>query len=542
MFQVGDTIVVFDEARQMVANIKDPVAQKAATSWPGAESMPTSDGILVQFPWTEEACRFLCNIGIDATTASPLMYAADIPLVEGRFRPLQHQLMTAAFLTLYPRCYVLSEPRLGKTGSLILGMDYMQRHRILTGGVLILTTFTTLYGVWETAIRETIPKALVRVVHGPSRASALQEPADFYVSNYESVRLDELAFRKAVTEGRIGAVVIDELTHVGNPDAKRSKAIWNLCNKTGVSRVVGVTGSPADDPIAVYGMARVVNPGKLPCATKGGWKDLVTYQWGTERWQRDVRACAGDIIHKVMQPAIRFRKADVLDLPPVTEQIRTCTLTAAQRRLCDELRQEALTILDSGEVITAANGGVLLQRLMQVFLGAIKGPDGGPVFIDHAPRTQVLLEAIEETPRKTVVFCSYLAGIRMLRKEIAEAGYTVEHIDGSVTGQERARILHDFQHTPAPHILVCHPTTVGFGTELSAADTMIFANPLLLGGFTYNQALERLSSVKQTASNINIIHIIGSPEERKALRHLQKGHVMAQTIAGLFEDFARHRD
>lgn len=549
MFKFGNNLVVFPEEGQMVAEVTDPVSVahmknlNTISTFPIAMMDRPGGALLIQLPWTEEGCRILQNMGIDTVGASPMYHATDTPLVEGKFKPLKHQLLTAAFLTLYDKSYVLSEPRLGKTGSIILAMDYLQRRRALTGGVLIITTYTTIHSVWASGIRETLPNAIVQIVHGPTRAADLQRPADFYVTNYESVRLDDKAFRDAVRDSRIGAVIIDELTHLGNPESKRSKAIQKLCQRVRADlRVVGITGSPADDPEAVYGMVKCVTPTRLPVTTKTAWRDLVMFKWGALPWQKDTRASASQTIFNTMQPAIRFKKSEVLDLPPVTEQVRSCELTKEQERHRDKLRVDALTIMANGEVITAANGGVLLQRLMQIYLGVIKGGDGKAIELDHAPRTQVILDAIAETNRKVVIFCSYIAGVRMLTKEIEAAGYTTAFIDGSVTGQKRAAILSDFQNAKDPHVLVCHPTTVGFGTELSAADTMIFANPLLLGGFAYTQALERLSSVRQKADNINIIHIVASQDERRILRRLQAGHSEAMDIAGLFEAFVKGND
>ncbi len=500
-----------------------------------AEDASLSDsGVLIQFPRSADACRILCNLGLtEALAFSPLATDTKLPLVEGRFKPFDHQLMTSAFIALHPRCYVLSEPRLGKTASSVLAMDWLQRHGEVVGGVLVITTFTTLKSVWHDGIRATLPKASVRIVHGPKRGEALEEPAEFYVTNYDSVRLSEASFVKAVKAGRIGAVVVDELTHVGNVTTLRSKAISRICAM--VPRVVGLTGSPADNPTAVFGMATAVNPCRRPCTTLGGWERLMYYQWGSQAWQRSVRPEADTTINRTLQPSIRYRKADVLDLPPVTEQIRSCPMTLAQRNAMVDLKRDAVTLLESGEQITAVNGGVLLQRCLQIAQGVVAG-----VEIDHAPRTEVLLDVIRETDRKVVVYSPFVKGCEMLAREVSEAGFSSLVITGATSGKRRAEILSAFQNEKDPRVLVCHPMTVGFGTELSAADTMVFSVPLLLGGFVYSQALERLSSVRQTASNINIIHLVGSKVEREALDKLRAGYKYARVIAEFFEESSRH--
>lgn len=532
-------LVVDADTGQMVVQLTG--AQRDLSHiWPVSFRQEYEQDTVVVMPWTLEACRLLYNAGMsEALEVTPFMYDERRPLVEGKYTPLKHQALTASFISLFNRCYVLSEPRTGKTGSTILAFDYLQRHRFITGGVCIITTYTTISSVWEQAIRATLPNVTVQIVHGPTRRDALQKPADFYITNYDSVRLEYKAFATALDEGRIGAIVVDELTHVGNPSTQRSKNITKLCHHPNAKWVCGLTGSPADNPEAAYGMGRCINPGTLPCTTLRGWQSAIYYQWGAAAWQRSLKSDAPTTIFKALTPAVRFAKADVLDLPPVTEQVRTAELSAEQKRAVADLQRDAMTVMKSGEVITAANGGVLLQRLMQIGLGIIKAEDGKPVKLDHKGRTQVILDAIAETNRKVVIFSPYVAGCYMLADECRDAGLTTEVITGEVSGTRRTEILHSFQHDENPRILVCHPVTVGFGTELSAADTMIFAVPLLLGGFVYNQALERLSSVKQKSANINIIHIIGCHAERKVLSQLQAGHSTGKIIASLFEDMVK---
>ncbi len=543
MERVNDHLVLDREHNYIFVSLDDPVMCKQAKSIAASKTVA---GLAMQdygayvnlaLPLTEDGCIIARNLGVpDMYKVAPFNYEQH-PLVEGMYKPMAHQLETAAFLTVNPRSYVLSDPRTGKTGSLILAMDYMQRHHLVTGAFLIVTTVTTIDSVWIESIRQTLPRANIVRVHGKHRADALEKPADFYVTNYDSIRLSKQAFIDAVLAGRIGGVVIDELTHVGNTSSQRYKAIDAVVNKLNMRVVIGVTGSPGDNPDAVYGMASVVNKRALPCRTKRGWADLVTYQYGPEPYMRRPKDTAPETIFKTLQPAIRFNKADVIDLPPVVTQTRTCALSPEQNRMRDQFRSMAVALADSGETITAANGGVLYQKLMQTAQGFIMGNDGVPVFLKHEERTRTILECIGETSRKVVIFGVYRAMNHKLAEELEAAGYSTGIIDGSVSTKERARLLHDFQYTPDPHVLICHPTTTAFGVELSAADTLIFNGPPPLGGFIYTQALERLSSAKQKASSISIIRIAASQEEEKFFKTLDMGKEMGQFIATLFEEY-----
>ncbi|MCR5258505.1 MAG: hypothetical protein K6E40_10150 [Desulfovibrio sp.] len=504
----------------------------------GIQSSPLSFGRMYVLPRTEGACMQCWDFGEDATECAPFLDVAH-PLVEGKYRPMKHQLATAAFATIHPRCYVLNDPRTGKTGSMCLAMDYMRRRGMVTGGWLIVTTVTTIDGVWIDVLKSTCPGARIERVHGRGRRDALDRPADYYVTNYDSMRIEKDAFCKAVKERRIGACVIDELTHVGNPSSQRFKAIDAVVNGCGVARVVGMTGSPGNNPETVYGMCRMVNSKALPCRTKRAWMDMVTYQYGPEPYMRKPSADAPATIYAAMQPAVRFAKADVLDLPPVVTQTRRCPLSSEQSKAMEGFRRQATAMLDSGVKITAANGGVLCGKLMQTAQGFVMDNEGNPRCMKHDARTRTILECVAETSRKAVVFGVYVAANWHLQKELCKVGFSAEVIDGSVSARDRTEILRRFQTEASPRVLVCHPTTTAYGVDLAAADTLIFNGPPLLGGFVYAQALERLSSSKQTARSIQVIRIVASPEEEKFFGALDRGQEMGDFIAALFQDMKK---
>src|SRR5699024_2844080 len=147
----------------------------------------------------------------------------------------------------------------------------------------------------------------------------------------------------------------------------------------------------------VFGMCKMINATRLPCTTQKAWIGMTTYAYGTEPFMRQISSAAPKIIHEAMQPAVRFNKKDIIDLPPVVTQTRSCSLSSEQMKLRLSLRQQAIALLDSGEVITAANGGVLYQKLMQVSQGIAIGEDGTVHQIDSKDRTNTILEAIGET-------------------------------------------------------------------------------------------------------------------------------------------------
>lgn len=526
MYKTGDIVVYPGQC--MVVKAFNPETANTIRTLPGV--VEHDECFLL--PHTEEACLVLQNLDFHPVLAAPFMTAPKLS-IEGKYQPMPHQAITTAFMTYNPRAYVLSEPRLGKTGSLVMGMDYLQKKRYVTGAFLIITTVTTMPSVWRDSIQAAIPNAVIRIVHGPRREEELAKPAHFYITNYDSCRVSEKAFVQAVLAGRIGGCVIDELTHVANVMSKRHKAIANITRS--LKYCYGATGTPGSKPEAIYGMCRMINPGRVP-RTKGAWMSKVTYQYGPEQFMRILSDDAPTIFHNAMQPAIRFEKKDILHLPPITVQDREVAMTKDQEHIWEQLRADAFALTRTGARLTAANAGVLLGKLLQVGVGFCNSPEGEPVDIDFEPRMRAILDIIEETDRKVVIFGIYKYANRKVLDYVRSAGYAAELVDGDVTGQRRADILDSFSDPKSFKVLVAHPITTGIGTDLAASDTMILNGPPLLGGFVWGQTLERLSSVKQTSQNINIIRVSCLPEERRVFKGLDKGHKEAAIIANLFQE------
>lgn len=526
---------VYPEHRLIRLTTSDRNAVDVLGSLPRAQVRWTNGTADLLLPFVDKVCRIAQNLGFKMLFASPF-WAVPKPMVEGKYKPMKHQLVTSAFIILNPRCFILSDCRLGKTGSAIIALDYLQKMRAFYGGILIVTTVTTMRSVWQKSINATLPNASVHIVHGAKKHEALSVPADWFITNYDTVRLHKDAFMNAIKDGRISCLLIDELTHVGNAQSQRHKALYALANCTGLEYVIGMTGSPGCRPDPVYGMVRTINPQAMPFRTMGGWINHTTYQYGPQPFMRRPVSNCADIIHSVMQPSMRFCKEDVLDLPPIVFQLRDCGLSKEQYRLLKEFREDAVAFAKSGEPITAANAAVLMSKLLQVPLGFVLH-DGEVTELDHAERDQTIIDIIQESNRKVVVFCMFKHRLAVLEQVLNKAGISAARIDGGVTGDRRAKILDEFSAKENPRVLVCHPTTVGFGTELSVADTMVIDGPPVLGDFSYTQMLERLSSPKQQADKISIIKIASTSEEQAIFSKLEAGQTAGRAVAALFEEW-----
>lgn len=499
-------------------------------------------GQIVKLPMKEEVFAKLFKNGVNLNEYWEFYKDYDPPLVEGLYTPMPHQLETAAFLANNPRAYCTSTMRTGKTASVIMALDYLARYRNEPGATLIVCPVSVMHSVWATTILS-MTDLEVGLLRGTKvqRRKELAIPRGYYIINYDGVDLLLPELSHMVAQGAIRKVVIDELNHYGNPTAKRWKAANKIFNgATPVPYLWGLTGTPTADSLAVFGYATMVNPVNMPWTNKTAWQTAVQYKWGYEAWQWSDKNDAHLTIQRVMQPNIRFKKEDVLkNLPPIMRTRREAALTKEQLTLFNKLKAEMRALTEGGEVITADQKATLISKLFQIAAGQVITKSQEVAAVAHKPRLDLLEQLISESPNKSVIFCAFRGVIEDLSKALNARGIPTEQVHGNVTGKARDKIFHDFQYLEHPKVLVAHPMTTAYGTELAAADQLILNGPLLSGTHTYMQGLERLSSIKQKSSVITVIEVVASKEEAMFFDALNKRINWANATASLFEHITR---
>jgi superfamily II DNA or RNA helicase len=297
-----------------------------------------------------------------------------------------------------------------------------------------------------------------------------------------------------------------------NPATRRWKALASVIKPD--TYLWMMTGTPAaQSPMDAFGLARLVNPNSAP-KFMTGWRDKVMDKITTFKWAP--KASAKDTVFKVLQPAIRFTKAQCMDLPPVVTVTRHVEMTAQQNKYYKQLKEQLL-IEAEGTTITAVNAGVAITKLLQISAGAALGDVGEVVEFDCAPRLNVLLEILQETDRKVIIFAMFRASIVTITDFLNSQGIGNAQIHGGVAANKRGTIISDFQTTDTVRVLVMQPQATAHGITLTAADTVIFYGPLMSVEL-YSQAIARADRKGQTSNKVTVVHIESSPIEKKMFK------------------------
>jgi SNF2 family DNA or RNA helicase len=291
-----------------------------------------------------------------------------------------------------------------------------------------------------------------------------------------------------------------------------------------------MTGTPASQsPLDAFGLARLVNPSGVPKFVTA-WRDKVMQQVTRFKWLP--KSTARDAVFNALQPAIRFEKAQCLDLPDVVYQIREVPLTPQAQKFYRDLKKDML-IKAAGEQISTVNAAASLTKLLQISGGAVYTDSGEVVEFDISSRKQALREVLEETKHKVIVFVPYRHTIQVVSNFLTQEGHTNEIISGSVSARERSEIFNRFQTATDPRVLIIQPQAASHGVTLTAANTVVFWSPVM-SVETYLQCIARMDRYGQQ-NKMTVVHLQGSEVERKVFEMLQNKVDLHDKLVDLYK-------
>ena len=475
--------------------------------------------------WGLDEARVLRNLGVKKVP-SPINGRYNYP---GRFKPFDHQRETAAFLTFNRRGFVFSEPGTGKTLSALWAADYLME----LGEVrrcLILCPLSIMTSAWLQDLNNSIIHRSAIVAHhtqAARRVEMIRGGYEFVITNYDGLNLvgDEI-----IRDGTFDLIIVDEANAYKNVGTRRFKSLQRIL--TPKTLLWMMTGTPAaQSPLDAYGLAKLVNPEQVPRFFTG-WRDKVMNKLTQFKWGAKITA-AQDVFD-ALQPAIRFTKAECLDLPPVTTTTREVPLTPQQAKYYRMLKDQMI-MQAAGETITAVNAAAGVNKLLQISAGAAYTDNQEVIEFDCNPRLNVLLEVLEETNRKVLVFAPYRHSIDTITTFLNKNDVDCMQIHGDVSATKRTEIFKMFQTTPSPRVLVIQPQSASHGVTLTAADTVVFWGPVM-SVETYLQCCARTDRVGQTSDKVTVVHIQGSDIERKMFKQLATRVTEHAALIKLYEE------
>jgi len=444
----------------------------------------------------------------------------------GIFKPFKHQVTTSEFLSAHKRAYCLNEAGTGKTSSVIWAYDYL-KNKNKVNRMLVICPLSIMQPAWQADFFKTAMHRTVGIAHGTTeqRKKVFKENTDVVIINYDGVNIME----KEIIKGNFDLIVIDEANYIKNVKTRRWKSINKIIYET--TWVWLLTGTPAcQSPFDAYGLAKLINPNSVP-RYAGTFKDMVMQKISQFTWVPRPQAEA--IVHKTLQPAVRFEKRQCLDLPDIMYTERDVELTLEQKTYYNKLKKEMIIEIGQEEV-SAVNAATMLTKLLQVSSGAAYTADRSVVEFDYSSRYNVLKEIIEEASQKVIIFCAFRSIIDKLTDKLTKDKISCDSIHGGVSAGRRTQIIKNFQEKESPRILIIQPQAASHGITLHAANVAVFWTPVV-SVETYIQCCARIDRAGQK-NPMTVVHLQGSPVEKKIYKYLSQKIKNHDKLIDLFKE------
>ena len=445
----------------------------------------------------------------------------------GVYKPFAHQKDIAAFLSIHKRAFNLSQQGTGKTCAAAWAADYLLSigaiHR-----VLVVCPLSIMDCAWRSDLFKTVMHRRVGIAHGSrdQRIQVINSNAEFVIINYDGVEV----VRDELVAGGFDLIIADESTYLKNDKTRRWKAFNSLIGPD--TWVWLMTGTPAaQSPEDAYGQAKIVNPSAVP-SYAGRFRDKVMTKVTMFKWVPNSNA--QEIVHSVLQPAIRYTTEECLDLPEQLYTTYEVPMTAQQEKYYKKLRKDLL-IQAAGEEISAVNAAVQLGKLLQISSGAAYADTGEVVQFDASNKLNEMLNVVQQASHKTLIFCAFRHSIDIVGEFLKKHGVSSEAIHGGVSPKKRTEIFKNFQESPDPHVLIIQPQAAAHGVTLTAANTVIWFSPTT-SAETYLQANARVHRAGQRNPCL-VVHLCSSGVEKQLYKALEDRTLAQDNLLSMYKNF-----
>ena len=343
------------------------------------------------------------------------------------------------------------------------------------------------------------------------------------VVNYESawrMEKDLIAFNADL-------VIADEAHKLKENRSKQSQGMQHIGDKARYKLLL--TGTVITNrELDVFSQYRFLNPqifGTSFYAFRNQYFDMGGYGNHTpifRKWMTD------DFLRKLHSIAYRVTKAECLDLPKITEEVRTVNLEKDAAKLYDSIESDSYAEMNESEV-TTANILTRMLRLSQITGGHLTDDDGVVNTVSHA-KLEALSDIIDSAmseEKKLVIMARFVPELDDIQEllEKKKIGYAV--VRGGV--KDRDSEIHRFQYDEKCRVFVGQIAAAGLGITLTAASTMVFYS-LDYSMSNFEQAKARIHRAGQKENCHYIYLVCKNTVDRKVLYALRKKINLAKML------------
>ena len=364
----------------------------------------------------------------------------------------------------------------------------------------------------------------------------VEESLHILIMNVEALSTTKgVEFAKKFLSCHETLMAIDESTTIKNPKAKRTKNIIKASEMAKYRRIM--TGSPVTkNPLDLYSQCEFLNPYLLDFTSFYAFRNRYALMKTINVQGRSIQVVdkfqnLAELSDTLKNFSYRVLKEDCLDLPDKIYMKRQINLTPDQNKLYDQMKKEALAILN-GKRVTTVNALTQLMRLHQITCGHFTADDGTTQPIKNN-RIDELMDVLEEIEGKAIIWAHYQYDIKSIIKEIVKVhgpGSIVDYY-GLTPQDERQPNIKKFQSDPKCRFIVGTPSSGGYGITLTAANTVIYYS----NGYDLEKRLQSEDRAHRIGQKKSVTYVdinADNTVDEKIVKSLRKKINIASEVLG----------
>lgn len=434
---------------------------------------------------------------------------------------LTHRISAALFLA----------PGMGKT-SITLAAILKLKAEGLAQRVLILAPLTVCITTWNTEPKKwaQFQGLKVGLAHGPDKQAVLKNRSyDIVVMNYDGLAWAAPVLAKGHT---FDVIVFDELTKLKHSTSKRFKILKPLLPTFKFKW--GLTASPtANGLIDLFGQVFVLDCGLRLGRYITHFRSKYFFQEPWDQYKYFITPEKSTELTNTLQDlAMYIDPKDHLVLPGLFDVVRPVKLKDLSRY---KLLQDEYILKLQDTVITAANAGVLTNKLRQ-FAGGALYLEGGTYEVLHKDKIDALVELVEELNGEPLIVAYEF---NHEAERLLQAFPSAKAIRGGLSVAETQSIVTDWNAGNLPVLLV-QPQAGAHGINLQAGGAAICWYSLTYNLENYMQLIARIYRQGQKSIVRNYLLVAQGTIDEALVKVLGNKTITQDAVFAALKLFASH--
>lgn len=424
---------------------------------------------------------------------------------------------------------------LGKTLQTICFLAHRQEQAPADLRLSMIVCPATLMHNWRMELEKFAPSLRSYVYHGTTRdmEAFRSSGAKVLITSYGTLRSDIENLQVINWD----AVVLDESHTIKNPSAQITRAVYQLK----ATARVALSGTPVmNNTFDLYAQLQFLVPGLF--GQPEFFRKEYAYPIDRDRNEEKIQA-----LKQLTAPFVlrRTKQQVATDLPPKTESVLWCEMSADQKALYEETKsqiRDSLFLNIQQEGIGKSKLSILagMQKLRQICAAPALLKEGGLQKADSV-KLEVLLEELQNNLRsnKVLVFSQFKGMLHLIGNACQQAGLDYYHFDGETPPAKRSELVAQFQSPGNEvNIFLISLKAGNTGLTLTAADYVFLVDPWW-NTAVQQQAVDRAYRIGQTKNVFAYQMICKDTIEEKIIELQKRKQQLSQTLVPDDESFIR---